>query len=196
MYAELFVMSVEGKHYASGTIYTPDGLQQFNGVFDNFYDLFRIKPTFATRIYCSHDEYCIKSGKEFYYYLTYDNIEDLKRMLTFMSGNSSAYLVHVPSDVIKELGINPASSDITFNDVNIPRHEYIPCKYLSSIPTYIKFANNTVYVNGVDVNIFVSDPNQLKKTVNDVFRTYIIKYYKGLLTWSLILKMWCGIKIL
>ncbi|AAL27777.1 hypothetical protein SIFV0068 [Sulfolobus islandicus filamentous virus] len=195
MFAELYIMSVESKHYASGTIYTPDGIQQFNGIFDDFDDVFNIKPTFATRIHCSHDEYCIDNGKTSFYYLTYKDIEDLKRMLTFMSGDSSAYLVYVPSDVIKELGINHSSSEITFSDVSIPRLEYIPCKFLGNIPTYIKLIGNTVYVNGVNVNMTVSDPDQLKELVNEIFRIYIIKYYKGLLTWSLILKMWCGIKI-
>ncbi|AOS58418.1 SIFV.gp68-like protein [Sulfolobus islandicus filamentous virus 2] len=195
MFAKLYIMSVESKHYVSGTIYTPDGIQQFNGVFDDFNDIFNIKPTFATRIECRHDEYCIKSGKESFYYLTYSNVNDLKRMLTFMSGDSSAYLAYVPSDVIKELGINPTSPDITFSDVSIPRLEYIPCKFLGSIPTYIKLINNMVYVNGVNINTIVSSADELRELANDIFRLYIMKYYKGLLTWGLILKMWCGIKI-
>lgn len=196
MEAELYVMSVENKHFASGMIYTPDGIQQFNGVFDNFNDIYKIRPTFATHIVCFHDEYCINNGNESFYYLTYSNVDDLKRMITFMEGASSIYLTYIPSCVITELGIKLGSSEITFSNVNIPRREQIPCKFLGSTFTYMKVVDHSAYVNDVDVGVYIENPNELKMLANIILINYIVKYHKGFLSWSDILKMWCGIKIL
>lgn len=207
----LYVMSLEGKHFVSGMIYTPTGIEQYNNVFDNFDDIFKIRPTFATRIICSYDEYCIKNANKSFYYLTYSNLEDLKRMLTFMEGAPSSYLAYVPSDVIKDLGIVLGMPEIKFSKVNIPQSEQIPCKFIGSIPTYVKLVGDKVYVNGVDVGYSLAEIKEefkkdlrkpkfdpyyfIRMNLSYILALYTTKQPQFLLTWSTILKMWCGTKI-
>jgi hypothetical protein len=59
MEPQLFVMSVGDKHYISGTVYTPKGIRQYNGVLDEFEQIFTLFPTFATLVVCAYDEVCI-----------------------------------------------------------------------------------------------------------------------------------------
>jgi len=208
MEVKLFVMEVGGKYYVSGTIYTPNGIESYDGVFDSFEPIYFIRPTFATRIVVSP----LTSKIIPHYYLTYNNIEDLKKMLSFMVGSPADYLSFIPIDVIKELGVHVEKSKISFSPVHIPLSQSVPCNFIGSIYTPVVVSNSKIYFNNVQIGsisekdevvicgdkvAFVKDlETTLKVNIRKMVLCYFRETHKYFITWSDILKMWCGIKIL
>jgi hypothetical protein len=208
MEVKLFVMEVGDKYYVSGTIYTPNGIESYDAIFDSFEPIYFIRPTFATRIVVAPSTSKIKS----HYYLTYSNIEDLKKMLSFMVGSSAEYLSFIPIDVIEELGIQLDKSKISFSPVHIPLSQSVPCNIIGSIYTPVVVSNNKIYLNNVQIGS-ISEKNEvyicghkgvlvkdlettLKLDIRKMILCYLRETHKYFITWSDILKMWCGIRIL
>ena len=207
MEAKLFVMEVGDKYYVSGTIYTPNGIEPYDAIFDSLELIYFIRPTFATYIVFPFTSKIIP-----HYYLTYNNIEDLKEMLSFMDGSPAEYLSFIPTDIIEELGIQLDNSKISFYPTNIPLSQSIPCNIIGSIYTPVTVSNNKIYLNNVQVGS-ISERNEvvicgykgtivkdlettLKLDIRKMILCYLYETYKYFITWSDILKMWCGIKIL
>ena len=208
MEVQLFVTDVGDKYYVSGTIYTPNGIQPYDAIFDSFEPIYFIRPTFATYIVFPFTSKVIP-----HYYLTYDNIEDLKRMLSFMVGSPAEYLSFIPTDIIKELGIQLDNSKISFSPVHVPLSQSVPCNIIGSIYTPVTVSNNKIYLNNVQVGS-ISEKNEviicgsnkgtlvkdlettLKLDTRKMILCYLRETHKYFITWSDILKMWCGIKIL
>ena len=207
MEVQLFVVVAGNKYYVSGTIYTPNGIEDYDAIFDSFEPIYFIRPTFATRIVV----YPSTSKVTPLYYLTYDNIEDLWKMLGFMVGSSAEYLSFIPTDIIEKFGIQVDKSKITFSPVHVPLSQSIPCNALGSIYTPVVVSNNKIYLNDVQVGSISSNNEivicgdkwtivkDLETTLRMSTRTMILCYfretYKYFITWSDILRMWCGIKI-
>ena len=207
MEVQLFVVESGNKYYVSGTIYTPNGIEAYDAIFDSFEPIYFILPTFATRIVV----YPSTSKITPHYYLTYDNIEDLWKMLGFMVGSSAEYLSFIPTDIIEKFGIQVDKSKITFSSVHVPLSQSIPCNALGSIYTPVVVSNNKIYLNDVQVGSILSNNEivicgdkwtivkDLETTLRMSTRTMILCYfretYKYFITWSDILRMWCGIKI-
>jgi len=208
MEAQLFVVEAGNKYYVSGTIYTPNGIEPYDAIFDSFEPIYFIRPTFATHIAV----YPLTSKISPHYYLTYDNVEDLKKMLSFMSGSPAEYLSFIPTDIIKELGIRSDESKISFSPVHVPLSQSIPCNTIGSIYTPVVVSNKKIYFNNVQVGS-ISENNEvsicgdkgtivkdLETTLRISTRRMILCYFrethKYFITWSEVLKMWCGIKIL
>lgn len=208
MEVRLFVMEVGNRYYVSGTIYTPNGIEPYDAIFDSFEPIYFIRPTFATYIVVSPSTSKIIP----HYYLTYNNTEDLKKMLSFMSGSPAEYLSFIPIDIIKELGIQFDKSKISFSLVHVPLSQSIPCNIIGSIYTPVIVSNNKIYFNNVQIGS-ISEKNEIVicghkgMLVNDLETTlklyirrmilcYLRETHKYFITWSDILKMWCGIKIL
>jgi len=204
MEVKLFVMEVGGKYYVSGTIYTPNGIEPYDGIFDSFEPIYFIRPTFATRI--------VVSPSTSYYYLVYNNIEDLKKMLVFMVGSPAEYLSFIPVDVIKELGVYVEKLKISFSPVHVPLSQSVPCNIIGSIYTPVVVFNKKIYFNNVQVGS-ISEKNEvvicgdkvtlikdlettLKLYIRRMILCYLRETHKYFITWSDILKMWCGTKIL
>jgi hypothetical protein len=208
MEVKLFVLRVEGKYYASGTIYTPNGIESYDDIFDSLEPIYSIRPTFATHIVVSPSS--IKVTPQ--YYLTYDNVEDLKRMLSFMAGSPAEYLSSIPIDIVKELGIQLDKSEISFSSVRVPLSQSIPCNIIGSIYTPVVVSNNQIYFNNVQVgsilggNVYTICGHQqvryrdleaeLRLVMRKLLLCYLRETRKYYITWSDILRMWCGIKIL
>ena len=208
MEVQLFVVESGNRYYVSGTIYTPNGIEAYDAIFDSFEPIYFILPTFATRIVV----YPSTSKVTPLYYLTYDNIEDLWKMLGFMVGSSAEYLSFIPTDIIKELGIQLDESKISFSPVHVSLSQSIACKVVGSIYTPVIVSNNKIYLNNVQVGS-ISENNEISicgdkgKIVKDLETTlristrrmilcYFRETHKYFITWSEVLKMWCGIKIL
>jgi len=204
MEVKLFVMKVEDRYYVSGTIYTPNGIESYDGVFDSFEPIYFIRPTFATRI--------VISPSTSHYYLTYSSVEDLKKMLAFMVGSPAEYLSFIPVDVIKELGVYVEKSKISFSPIHVPLFQSIPCNVIGSIYTPVVVSNNKIYFNNVQVGS-ISGNNEvvicggkvtlikdlettLKLYIRRMILCYLRETHEYFITWSDILKMWCGTKIL
>jgi len=208
MEVKLYVMEVGNRYYVSGTIYTPNGIKSYDDVFDSFELIYSIQPTFATRIVASSSMNKITS----HYYLTYDSIENLKKMLSFMVGSPAEYLSFIPISVIKELGIQVDKSTISFSHADIPPSQSIPCNIIGSIYTPVFVSNNKIYFNNVPIGnisengdvficgykvMFIKDLGiTLKIHVRKMILCYLRETHKYFITWDDILKMWCGIKIL
>jgi len=208
MEVKLFVMEVGDKYYVSGTIYTPNGIEPYDAIFDSFEPIYFIRPTFATYIVV----FPSTSKVIPHYYLTYNNTEDLKKMLSFMVGSPADYLSFIPTDIIKELGIQLDKSKISFSPVHVPLSQSVPCNFIGSIYTPVTVSNNKIYLNNVQVGS-ISEKNEvvicgykgtivkdlettLKIHAREMILCYLRETYKYFITWSDILKMWCGIRIL
>jgi len=208
MEVKLFVLRVEGKYYASGTIYTPNGIESYDGIFDSLESIYSIRPTFATHIVVSPSSIKVTSQ----YYLTYDNVEDLKRMLSFMVGSPADYLSSIPTNIIKESGIQLDKSEISFSPVRVPLSQSIPCNIIGSIYTPVVVSNNQIYFNNVQVGSILGRDEyticgqkpvryrdleaELKLVSRKMLLCYLRETHKNFITWSYILKIWCGIRIL
>ena len=208
MEAQVFVVELGNRYYVSGTIYTPNGIEPYDAILDSFEPIYFIRPTFATHIAV----YPSTSKISPHYYLIYDNIEDLKKMLSFMSGSPAEYLSFIPTDIIKELGIQLNESKISFSHVHVPLSQSIPCNAIGSIYTPVIVSNNKIYLNNVQVGSILSQNDivicgrketivkDLETTLRISTRRMILCYFrethKYFITWSEVLKMWCGIKIL
>jgi hypothetical protein len=129
-----------------------------------------------------------------------------------MVGSSAEYLSFIPVDVIKELGIHVDKSKISFSPVHVPLSQSIPCNIIGSIYTPVVVSNNRIYFNNVQVGsisenkevivcghkvMLVRDlETTLKLNIRKMILCYLRETHKYFITWSDILKMWCGIKIL
>ena len=199
-------MSVGDKHYISGTIYTPDGIKQYNAILDDFKQIFSIFPTFATLIDCYRDEVCTRDYSDYIYYLTYRNESELEKMLTFMDGASSQYLNQIPSDIIEKLDIHTEGDQIRIGGVNIS--QTIDCKVIGSTFTTLTITHGYVFINGVKIgerdesgdysvcDEIVNFSNGVEGLLPFLLSCYYLKHYKGTPTWSEVLKSWCGIRML
>jgi hypothetical protein len=133
-------------------------------------------------------------------------------MLSFMVGSPAEYLSFIPSDVIKDLGIQLDKSKISFSPVHIPLSQTIPCNTVGSFRTPVIVSNNIIYFNNVQIGN-ISEKNEvficghktgfvknlettLKLNTGKMVLCYLYKTRKHFITWSDILKIWCGIKIL
>jgi hypothetical protein len=204
MEPQLFVVSVGDKHYVSGTIYTPKGIRQYNGVLDEFEQIFTLFPTFATSVVCSYDEVCIRDRTNYFYYLTYRNESELEKMLTFMDHDSVQYLSYIPPDVIRKLSIHIEGAYITIGGANVLQN--VDCKIIGSIPATLTVTRDYIFVNGVKIGERDESGNYTvcHETVDlssgviynlsFLLACYLLEHYKGMLTWSEVLKIWCGIR--
>ena len=202
MEAQVFVVELGNRYYVSGTIYTPNGIEPYDAILDSFEPIYFIRPTFATHIAV----YPSTSKISPHYYLIYDNIEDLKKMLSFMSGSPAEYLSFIPTDIIKELGIQLNESKISFSHVHVPLSQSIPCNAIGSIYTPVIVSNNKIYLNNVQVGSILSQNDivicgrketivkDLETTLRISTRRMILCYFrethKYFITWSEVLKMW------
>jgi len=197
-------LSVGGNHYVSGTVYTPDGVEQYNGVLDNFEKLYFIFPTYATLIDCYYDEVCINNHTSEFYYVNYRNYDELERMLAFMDGASSKYINHIPPSAVKGMDIHVVGDQIRIGGVNVPQN--FDCKVIGSTFVTLTVTDDYVIFNGVKIaerdkvqddlvcgDIFRLD-KKLPGFVRRVVSCYYLEHYKGNPTWSEVLKAWCGTK--
>jgi len=204
MEPQLYVVSVGDKHYVSGTIYTPKGIRQYNGVLDEFEQLFTLFPTFATSVICSNDEVCIRDHTSYFYYLTYRNEDELEKMLTFMDYASVQYLSYIPSDVIRKMDIHIEGAYIRIGGANILQN--VDCKVIGSIPATLTVAYGYVAINGVKIGErdesgdyavcgkIINLDNGVVSNLSFLLACYFLKHYKGTPTWSEVLKTWCFIR--
>jgi len=205
MEPQLYVVSVGDKHYVSGTIYTPKGIRQYNGVLDEFEQIFTLFPTFATSVVCSHDEVCIRDRTNYFYYLTYRDESELEKMLTFMDYASVLYLSYVPPDVIRKMGIRIVGGYIRIGGVNILQS--FDCKIIGSIPATLTITRDYIAINGVKIGerdesgdyAVCGQVINLSRGVIEylpyLLACYFLEHYKGTPTWSEVLKTWCGIQM-
>jgi len=204
MRPKLFVVSVGDSHYISGTIYTPNGVQQYNGTLSNFEQLFTLFPTFATEVVCDHDDVCIRDNMVYFYYLVYRDESELEKMLTFMGGESVDYLDYVPDDIIKKLDIHTNFVDFYIGGIDIS--QTLDCKVIGSIPVNLSITYGGAYINGVKVAKLDESGGydvcgqlaelryNLSGYISMLLACYFLNHYKGTPTWSEVLKTWCGIK--
>jgi len=204
MEPELYVMSVEDKHYVSGTLYTPDGIKQYNGVLDDFEQLFTLFPTFATGVSCYYDDVCKRDRIDFFYYLTYHDELELERMFSFMDNAPVQYLNFIPPDVVKKMDIHIEGTNIRIGGTDILQN--IDCKIIGSIPAILTITYDYIAINGIKIgkrdesgNYAVCDENINLQNGVAGYLTYLLacyyfKHYKGTPRWSEVLKTWCGIR--
>ena len=204
MEPHLYVVSVSGKHYVSGTVYTPDGIRQYNGVLDDFEQLFTLFPTFATVVHCLYDEVCIRDRTTYFYYLTYRNEYELEKMLAFMYHASVLYLSFIPPDLIRKMDIHIEGGYITIGGANILQN--VDCKVIGSIPAILTITRDYIAVNGVKIGerdksgdyVVCGKCVDLRRGVICnlplLLACYYLEHYKGTPTWSEVLKTWCGIQ--
>jgi len=204
MEPELYVMSVGDKHYVSGTLYTPDGIKQYNGVLDDFEQLFTLFPTFATGVSCYYDDVCKRDRIDFFYYLTYYDELELERMLSFMDNAPVQYLNFIPPDVVKKMDIHIEGTNIRIGGADILQN--IDCKIIGSIPAILTVTYDYIAINGIKIgkrdesgNYAVCDENINLQNGVAGYLTYLLacyyfKHYKGTPRWSEVLKTWCGIR--
>jgi len=205
MEPQLFVVSMCDKHYVSGTIYTPKGIRQYNGVLDEFEQIFTLFPTFATLVVCSHDEVCMRDRTNYFYYLTYRNESELEKMLAFMDYASVLYLSYIPPDVIRKMGIRIAGGYIRIGGVNILQS--FDCKVIGSVPATLTITRDYIAINGVkigqrnesgDYTVCGQSINLSRGVIEYLpylLACYFLEHYKGTPTWSEVLKTWCGIQM-
>jgi hypothetical protein len=206
MEPQLFVMSVGDKHYVSGTVYTPKGIRQYNGVLDEFEQIFTLFPTFATLVVCTHDEVCIRDHIDYFYYLTYRTKKGLMKMLSFMSHSFAQYLDYIPPDVISKMDLHTEGIYITIGGTDI--YQNVGCEIIGSVPTVLTVTRDYIFINGLKVGERVESGyyvvcgeefdlrNNLDGNIPYLLACYFLRYYKGTPTWSEVLRAWCGIKIL
>ena len=204
MEPQLFVVSVGDKHYVSGTVYTPKGVRQYNGVLDEFEQIFTLFPTFATSVICSNDEVCIRDHTSYFYYLTYRNEDELEEMLTFMDYASVQYLSYIPPDVIRKMDIHIEGAYIRIGGTNILQN--VDCRIIGSVPVTLTITYGYIAINGVkigerdesgDYTVCGQIINLSSGVVNHLaylLACYYLEHYKGTPTWSEVLKSWCGIR--
>ena len=205
MQPELYVVSIGGKHYVSGTIYTPNGVKPYINILDSFEEIFTLLPTFATRVSCYYDDICKRDHIDYFYYLTYRNEDELIKMLTFMSGESVSYLQYIPEEVLKKLDIHIGFNYFRIGGANILQS--VECKVIGSIPTLLTITRDYIAINGVVIgtrnesgnyNVCgeeVDLANGVIGSLSYLLACYFLKHYKGTPTWSEVLKTWCGIRI-
>ena len=117
MQVSLFAIDVEGKCFASGTVYTPDGIKAVNEVFNSCDEVFKFMPTFATFLTVK------KVGSPYYsLYLRFSDVQSLNKRLSFMVGEPSTYLTFIPEDVLSTLNVRVFDNRITFE----PGHVTVP----------------------------------------------------------------------
>jgi len=204
MEPQLYVVSVGDKHYVSGTIYTPDGIRQYNGVLNEFEQLFTLFPTFATIVHCLYDEVCIRDRTTYFYYLTYRNESELEKMLAFMYHASVLYLNFIPPDLIRKMDIHIEGGYIVFGGANILQS--VDCKVIGSIPATLTITRDYIFINGVKIGersesgdyIVCGKCIDLSRGViynlSFLLACYYLNHYKGTPAWSEVLKTWCGIQ--
>jgi hypothetical protein len=204
MEPQLYVVSVGDKHYASGTIYTPDGIKPYSGVLDEFEQIFTLFPTFATVINCYNDEVCIRDRTDYFYYLTYRNEYELEKMLVFMNHASVQYLSYIPPDVIRKMDIHIEGAYITIGGANILQN--VDCKIIGSIPATLTVTYGYIAINGVKIGVrdesgdyavcgqIINLDNGVISHLEYLLACYFLEHYKGTPTWSEVLKTWCGIR--
>jgi len=200
----LYSMSVRDKHYISGTVYTPDGILQYNTVLDDFKQIFSIFPTFATLIDCYRDEVCTRDYSDYIYYLTYRDESELEKMLTFMDGASSQYLNQIPPDMIEKLDIHTEGNYIRIGGINISQS--IDCKVIGSTLATLTITRDYILINGVKIgerdesgdysvcDEIVNFKNGVDGLLPFLLSCYYLRYYKGTPTWSEVLRTWCSIR--
>jgi hypothetical protein len=204
MEPQLFVMSVGDKHYVSGTVYTPKGIRQYNGVLDEFEQIFTLFPTFATEIRCYYDDVCIRDNVSYFYYLTYRDEPELEKMLAFMDNAPAQYLDYIPSDIIKKFDIHVEGSNIRIGGINI--FQEADCNIIGSVPVILTVTRDYIFINGLKVGERIENGNYIicgeeadisagiEWHLSSLIACYFAKYYKGTPTWSEVLRTWCGIR--
>jgi len=204
MEPELHVMSVGGKHYVSGTLYTPDGIKQYNGVLDDFEQIFTLFPTFATGVACYYDDVCIRDRIDFFYYLTYHDELELEKMLAFMDDAPVQYLNFIPPDIVKKMDIHIEGTNIRIGGINISQN--IDCKIIGSIPAILTVTRDYIFINGVKIGErdksggytvcgeIINLDNGVAGYLEFLLGCYYFRHYKGTPTWSEVLRTWCGIR--
>jgi hypothetical protein len=210
MQVSLFAIDVEDKCFTSGTVYTPDGIQAVNEVFNSCDEVFKFMPTFATFLNVT------KVASPYYSpYLRFSDVESLKKMLSFMVGESSDYLTFIPEDVLSTLNVRVFDNRITFEPghVTVPSSSRygLPCYFTGSIPAIVTFTKDHVFINNIPVAKLTPD-NQIyycgeTYTLNKPIREYgddailsllacYVTLYPGELKWSDVVKLWCGVRIM
>jgi len=210
MQVSLFAIDVEDKCFASGTVYTPDGIQAVNEVFNSCDEVFKFMPTFATFLTVE------KVGSPYYsLYLRFSDVQSLKKMLSFMVGESSSYLTFIPEDVLSTLNVGVFDNRITFEPghVTVPSSSRygLPCYFTGSIPAIVTFSKDHIFINNIPVAKLTPD-NQIHYcgetyTFNKPIREYgdeailsllacYVTSYPGELKWSDVVKLWCGVRIM
>jgi len=206
MQVSLFAIGVEDKCFASGTVYTPDGVQAVNEVFNSCDDVFKFMPTFATFLTVK------KVGSRYEsFYLRFSDVESLKKMLSFMVGESPGYLAFIPEDVLSTLNVGVFDNRITFEPVHATVPYGLPCYFTGSIPAIVTFSKDHVFINNVPVANITPDnrihycgesyrlDKPIKEYVEEAISSLLACYvslYPGELKWSDVVKLWCGVRIM
>jgi hypothetical protein len=206
MQVSLFAIGVEDKCFASGTVYTPDGVQAVNEVFSSCDEVFKFMPTFATFLTVR------KVGSRYdSFYLRFSDVESLKKMLSFMVGESPGYLTFIPEDVLSTLNVGIFDNRITFEPVHVTIPYGLPCYLTGSIPAIITFSKDHVFINNVPVAKITPDNRihycgetyvlevpireYVKEAISSLLACYV-NLYPGELKWSDVVKLWCGVRIM
>jgi hypothetical protein len=206
MQVSLFAIGVEDKCFASGTVYTPDGVQAVNEVFSSCDEVFKFMPTFATFLTVR------KVGSRYdSFYLRFSDVESLKKMLSFMVGESPGYLTFIPEDVLSTLNVGIFDNRITFEPVHSTIPYGLPCYLTGSIPAIITFSKDHVFINNIPVAKITPDNRihycgetyvlevpireYVKEAISSLLACYV-NLYPGELKWSDVVKLWCGVRIM
>jgi len=210
MQVSLFAIGVEDKCFASGTVYTPDGVQAVNEVFNSCDEVFKFMPTFATFL-------IVKKVVSRYdsFYLRFSDVQSLKKMLSFMVGELSGYLTFIPEDVLSTLNVGVFDNRITFEPgrVSVPSFSGygLPCYFTGSIPAVVTFSKDHVFINNVPVAKVTPDnrihycgesyilDKPIRQYVDEAISSLLSCYvslYPGELKWSDVVKLWCGVRIM
>ena len=206
MQVSLFAIGVEDKCFASGTVYTPDGVQAVNEVFNSCDEVFKFMPTFATFL-------TVKKVASRYnsFYLRFSDVESLKEMLSFMVGESPGYLTFIPEDVLSTLNVGVFDNRITFEPVHATVPYGLPCYFTGSIPAVVTFSKDHVFINNVPVAKVTPDnrihycgesyilDKPIRQYVDEAISSLLTCYvtlYSGELKWSDVVKLWCGVRIM
>jgi len=206
MQVSLFAIGVEDKCFASGTVYTPDGIQAVNEVFNSCDEVFKFMPTFATFLTVR------KVGSRYEsFYLRFSDVESLKKMLSFMVGESPGYLTFIPEDVLSTLNVGVFDNRITFEPVHATIPYGLPCYFMGSIPAVVTFSKDHVFINNVPVAKITPDnrihycgesyilDKPIKEYGDEAISSLLACYvtlYPGELKWSDVVKLWCGVRIM
>jgi len=206
MQVSLFAIGVEDKCFASGTVYTPDGVQSVNEVFNSCDEVFKFMPTFATFLNVT------KVASPYYsFYLRFSDVESLKKMLSFMVGESPGYLTFIPEDVLSTLNVGVFDNRITFEPVHATVPYGLPCYFTGSIPALVTFSKDHVFINNVPVAKVTPDnrihycgetyilDKPIREYGDEAISSLLACYvtlYPGELKWSDVVKLWCGVRIM
>jgi len=202
MQVSLFAVDVEDKCFASGTVYTPDGIRAVNQVFNSCDEVFEFMPTFATFLTVKKIGF-VNVHPYDDYYLRFSNVESLKRMLIFMVGESSAYLTFIPQDTLKTLGVDRITHVV-------PSYS-LPCRFTGSIPAIFTFSRDHVFINNFPVAEITPDNyikmcsgsfkldkpirDYVKEAISSLLACYVV-LYPGEINWSTVVRLWCGAQIM